>query len=83
MGIGIGNGFDEDCMFVGNFVNSNGSFYSFFGYIGFTDKSFCCVYGSNRVFYSFCCDFGNFDFDIFLGDFFFGYELENMIWNEI
>lgn len=82
LGTGIGNGPDEDCMLAGNSANSNGSFHSLLGYTGPTDKSLCCAHGSNRVFYSLCCDLGNPDSDTLLGDFSLGYELENMIWNE-
>lgn len=82
LGTGIGNGPDEDCMLAGSSANLSGSFHSLLDYTGPMDKSLCCAHGNNRAFYSLCCDLGNLDSDILLGDFSLCYELENMIWNE-
>lgn len=82
LGTGIGNGPDEDCMLAGNSANLSGSFHNLLGYTGPTDKSLGCAHGNNTAFYSLCCDLGNPDSDILLGDSSLCYELENMIWNE-
>lgn len=79
LGTGIGNGPYEDCMLADNSASLSGSFHSLLGYTGPTDKSLCCAHENNRAFYSLCCDLGNPDFDILVGDFSLCYELENMI----
>lgn len=82
LGTGIGTGPAEDCMPADNSANLSGSSHSLLGYTGPMDKSLCCAHGNNRAFYSLCCDLGNLDSDILLGDSSLCYELENMIWNE-
>lgn len=82
LGTGIGIGPVEDYMPAGNSANLSGNFHNLLGYTGPMDKSLCCAHGNNKAFDSLCCDLGNPDSDILLGDSSLCYELENMIWNE-